>query len=142
MTHNTIATLSRLLVALALMLSAFALVEAVQGVEAEAYCSGEGNAMKRTSGSRGTETVQATTTCDGLTDYYGKTIDDHEDGYCIVADYKNAGGFDLAKNCPNSVWLNYSFDDTDQISQFRMCRYHPSNGTLHNCTEYWNSFGY
>jgi hypothetical protein len=59
-----------------------------------------------------------------------------------VADYNNAGGFNWAKNCKDGVWIDYSFLDNDQISQFRMCRYHPSNGTLHNCTIKLNSFGY
>jgi hypothetical protein len=60
----------------------------------------------------------------------------------MVADYADANGFDFAKNCKNSVWLSYSFQDNDQISNFRMCRYHPSHHTLHNCTDFWPTFGY
>jgi hypothetical protein len=89
---------------------------------AEARCIGSTGYLWITG--YGQEDIRGTT-CDGLKEYYGKTVDDEIDGYCYYVQYDGANGYPGFKNCPDHTWLPYSFTDTNTSSSARGCQYDP-----------------
>jgi hypothetical protein len=132
----------RIAVAFGLSVLGLAALAVASPTTADAYCNG--NAAWTMNSNYGHEKIRGTT-CDEENDYFGKSIDDNVDGYCLWLDYHWAG-INGHKNCPNSVWLNYSFQDNNNSSRFRPCRWDPSPGLFETnvqaCQNWRDNKGY